>query len=126
MGEGTGVGVGEGRGAGTGDGVGGGGGAGVGAGVGDGTGVGVGEGGDVGTGDGVGAGGAAAWVTVSACSAMDTVPVRWRPVFAFTLIVTVPLSLPLDPDTTEIHGTFEDALHEHPESVMTRTDPVSP
>ena len=47
---------------------------------------------------------AACWVTVYACPAIVTTPVRVAPVFAATVRFTVPLPLPLAPPVTVIHS----------------------
>jgi hypothetical protein len=42
-------------------------------------------------------------------------------------MVTVPLPLPLDPDTIEIHETLLEAVHAHAAEVFTDTEvPVDP
>jgi hypothetical protein len=59
---------------------------------------------------------------VTAWPAIVSVPERAAPVLAPTAIVTVPLALPLAPDTIEIHEALLEPLHVHPPAVVTDTE----
>lgn len=63
---------------------------------------------------------AAAWVTLMVTPATVNDPLRGAvTVFAVTENVTAPLPLPLAPEVTVIHGSFDAAVHAHPAFVTT-------
>src|SRR5262245_48055179 len=64
----------------------------------------------------------AAWLTVTVWPAIASVPERAAPLFADTVIVTVPLPLPLPPDAIEIHEALLAAVHVHVPALVTATD----
>ena len=66
------------------------------------------------------------WVTVNACPAMVSVPVRAGPVVGATSNCTVPFPLPLPPPAIAIHGTLLVAVHGHAAALVTPTDPEPP
>jgi hypothetical protein len=68
---------------------------------------------------------AAAWVMVTVCPAIVSVPVREAPLLEATLNVTVPAPLPLVRPVTEIHAMLLLAVHSHPALAVTDTDSPS-
>src|SRR5437762_7396257 len=71
-------------------------------------------------------GAAADCVTVNACPAIVSVPVRAAPAFALTVNATVPLPLPEPPLAIAIQLAFGVAVHEQLASVVTVTVPEPP
>jgi hypothetical protein len=68
--------------------------------------------------------GGAAWFTVKACPAIESVPLRALPVLAATLKPTEPLPLPLAPEVIVSHDALLLAFHAHPAVVVTATLPL--
>jgi hypothetical protein len=65
-------------------------------------------------------------VTLNACPATVSVPVRVAPRFGSTMKATDPLPVPDAPEVTTSHAALEAAVHEHEPPVVTATDPVPP
>jgi hypothetical protein len=55
--------------------------------------------------------------------AIDTVPVRWGPVFAVNVRKTCPIPVPVAPDATVTHGTLLVAVQAQPGPAVTPTSP---
>src|SRR5206468_4252463 len=71
-------------------------------------------------------GAAADCVTVNACPAIVSVPVRAAPAFALTVNATVPLPLPEPPLEIAIQLAFDAAVHAQPALVANATEPLPP
>lgn len=70
--------------------------------------------------------GAAAWVMTTSCPATSTLPLRWGPVFAATLMRTSPLPVPSPLDVTAIHDTRATAVHAQNSCSVTAIPTLSP
>jgi hypothetical protein len=65
---------------------------------------------------------APAWVTVTLWLPIVSLPLRCNlELLTLTVYDTVPGPLPFEPAVTTSHGTFADAVHPHPASVLTLT-----
>ena len=65
-------------------------------------------------------------MTVTVWFATVNVPVRAPPVFAATLIATVPLPVPLAPEVTDNQDVLVVAVHVHPAAAVTASGPAVP
>lgn len=66
------------------------------------------------------------WLTVNVCPAIVTVPVRFVPEAAATLITTLPLPVPLAPDVIVMNEAVVAAVHAQPLCVVTVTVEAPP
>jgi hypothetical protein len=65
-------------------------------------------------------------LTVTVWFATVNVPLRAPPVFAATLIATVPLPVPLAPEVIDNQEAFVVAVHVHPAAAVTAIGPAVP
>jgi hypothetical protein len=65
-------------------------------------------------------------LTVTVWFATVNVPVRAPPVFAATLIATVPLPVPLAPEVIDNQDALGVAVHVHPAAAVTEIGPAVP
>lgn len=65
-------------------------------------------------------------MTVTVWFATVNVPVRASPMFAATLIATVPLPVPLAPEVIDNQDALVVAVHVHPAAAVTAIGPAAP